>query len=100
RAQGLGLTGAAFGLGFIFGPIISIAALEFSDNLGVPALIAAVYSFISILTTLFVFRETHTPQKRSGSTVGTYHAASQNTRPQRTFSPAVITRMLWLPGVG
>ena len=25
RAQGLGLTGAAFGLGFIFGPVIAIA---------------------------------------------------------------------------
>lgn len=98
RAQGLGLTGAAFGLGFIFGPIISIAALEFSDNLGVPALIAAVYSFISILITLFVFKETYPPEKRGSSTAK--HASPENARPQRTFSPEIITRILWKPGVG
>ncbi len=58
RAQGLGLTGAAFGLGFLFGPAISLIALEFSNNLALPAWIAAVYSFISILVTVFMFRET------------------------------------------
>ncbi|MBC8170068.1 MAG: MFS transporter, partial [Anaerolineae bacterium] len=58
RAQGLGLTGAAFGLGFILGPVISLIALEFSDSLTLPALIAAVYSFLSILLTLFSFKET------------------------------------------
>lgn len=64
RTQGLGLTGAAFGLGFIFGPLISLIALEFSDSLAVPAYIAAVYSFISILLTLFIFEETLPESKR------------------------------------
>lgn len=58
RAQGLGLTGAAFGLGFILGPVISLVSLEFSDSLGLPALIAAMYSFLSILLTYFSFKET------------------------------------------
>lgn len=66
RAQGLGITGAAFGLGFIFGPIIALLALEFSDNnLALPAFIAAAYSFISILLTLFVFKETLPPSERN-----------------------------------
>lgn len=65
RAQGLGLTGAAFGLGFIFGPVIAILTLELSNNnLSLPAFTAAAYSFISILLTLFVFTETLPPDSR------------------------------------
>jgi MFS transporter, DHA1 family, tetracycline resistance protein len=64
RAQGLGVTGAAFGLGFILGPAISLIALEFSDNLSLPAYIAAAYSFLSILLTLFLFKETLPPERR------------------------------------
>lgn len=64
RAQGLGLTGAAFGLGFLIGPAIAFGALEFSDNLALPALIAAAYSFGSILLTLFLFRETLPAEQR------------------------------------
>lgn len=64
RARGLGLTGAAFGLGFIFGPILSILALELGDSLAIPAFSAAGYSFLSILLTVFVFKETLPPEKR------------------------------------
>jgi MFS transporter, DHA1 family, tetracycline resistance protein len=65
RAQGLGITGAAFGLGFIFGPVISLVALEFTDSLAIPAFIAAAYSFLSILLTLFMFHETLPPVRRA-----------------------------------
>lgn len=64
RTQGLGLTGAAFGLGFLFGPAIALFSLEFSESLATPALIAAAYSFLSILLTLFAFKETLPPEKR------------------------------------
>jgi MFS transporter, DHA1 family, tetracycline resistance protein len=64
RAQGLGLTGAAFGLGFILGPIISIFMLEFTDNLRMPVFVAAAYSLLSIFLTLFIFRETLPPYRR------------------------------------
>ena len=64
RTQGLGLTGAAFGLGFLFGPAISLFALEFSDSLAMPALIAAGYSLLSIFLTLFGFKETLPPSAR------------------------------------
>ena len=64
RVQGLGLTGAAFGMGFILGPIISIFMLEFTGNLRMPAFVAAAYSLLSIFLTLFVFRETLPPGRR------------------------------------
>ena len=64
RARGLGLTGAAFGLGFMLGPAISAIALEFTDSLSVPAWIAAAYSALSILLTLFIFQETLPPANR------------------------------------
>ena len=61
RTCGLGIIGAAFGLGFIFGPVISLLALELSNSLAAPAFTAAIYSFVSILVTLFLFTETHPP---------------------------------------
>jgi MFS family permease len=64
RTQGLGLTGAAFGLGFILGPMISIVTLELTNNLQLPAFVAAVCSLASILLTIFIFRETLPPEKR------------------------------------
>ncbi len=70
RAQGLGLTGAAFGLGFILGPVISLLTLEFTDNLAMPAFISAAYSFLSILLTLFFFKETLPPEKRKQAISG------------------------------
>jgi MFS family permease len=88
RTQGLGLTGAAFGLGFIFGPVIALLALEFSDNnLALPAFIAAAYSFISILLTLFVFKETLPPGKR-GQGINS-----------RVVSPLVMLQILRRPTI-
>lgn len=66
RAQGLGVTGAAFGMGFIFGPVIAIGSLEAADSLALPAFIAAGYSAISVLLTIFWFKETLPPEKRGG----------------------------------
>ncbi|MEM9955121.1 MAG: MFS transporter [Chloroflexota bacterium] len=86
RAQGLGLTGAAFGLGFILGPILSIVALEAGDSLAVPAFSAALYSLLSIGLTWFLFDETLPPEKRGQST---------STR----FNPFIIGRYLTNPKV-
>lgn len=59
RTQGLGLIGAAFGIGFILGPIIAFVSLAASaNNYHVPAFVAAVFSLISILLTWFWFEET------------------------------------------
>jgi DHA1 family tetracycline resistance protein-like MFS transporter len=59
RTQGLGLIGAAFGLGFIVGPVIAFVSLALSDNnYHVPAFVAAAFSLVSILLTAFWFEET------------------------------------------
>ncbi len=66
RTQGLGLIGAAFGIGFIIGPIIAFASLALSDNnYHVPAFVAAFFSLLSILLTSFWFKET-LPEERRG----------------------------------
>ena len=65
RTQGLGLVGAAFGLGFIIGPIIAFVSLAASgNNYHVPAFVAAVFSLASILLTWFWLPETLPPGER------------------------------------
>ncbi len=60
RTQGLGLIGAAFGVGFILGPIIAYFVLAASGgDYRAVALTAAFFSLASILMTTFWFHETH-----------------------------------------
>lgn len=66
RAQGLGLIGAAFGVGFVFGPALSGIALSLSgNNYSAPAFLASGFALTSFLLTTFVFRETLPPEKRA-----------------------------------
>lgn len=68
RTQGLGLMGAAFGLGFIVGPVIAFVALTLSgNNYRVPAFIAAGFSLASILLTWFWLEETLPADQRGES---------------------------------
>ncbi|MBC7814796.1 MAG: MFS transporter [Burkholderiales bacterium] len=65
RAQGLGLIGAAFGLGFIIGPVISAITLSLSGNdYRIPAFVAAGFSLLAITLTALIFRETLPADKR------------------------------------
>ncbi len=65
RTQGLGLIGAAFGLGFIIGPIIAFIALAATgNNYQSVAYVAAAFSLGSILLTTFMFEELLPPEKR------------------------------------
>lgn len=66
RAQGFGIIGATFGLGFIFGP--AIAGLTSGISLAVPFIIAAVISAIAVFITAFFLPETnkHMREVRSG----------------------------------
>lgn len=60
RTQGLGLVGAAFGLGFIVGPVIAFVSLAIGhNNYHIPAFVAAGFSFLSIMLTTFWLKETH-----------------------------------------
>jgi MFS family permease len=60
RTQGLGLVGAAFGVGFVLGPSIAYVVLATSGgDYRTVALTAAFFSLTSILLTTFWFNETH-----------------------------------------
>jgi MFS transporter, DHA1 family, tetracycline resistance protein len=64
RTQGLGLIGAAFGMGFILGPIIAFSVLIASgDSYQAVAFTAAFFSLASILMTFFWLPETRDHQK-------------------------------------
>lgn len=66
RARGLGLVGAAFGAGFVIGPLLGGLALRLgNNNYSAPAFVAAGFAFLSIMLTTFVFRETLPPEARS-----------------------------------
>ena len=66
RTQGLGLVGAAFGLGFVLGPVIAFIVLAATgQNYQAVAWTAAFFSLASILLTSFWFRETLTPDSTS-----------------------------------
>lgn len=65
RTQGLGLVGAAFGLGFIAGPVIAFLALAATDNnYQAVAFVAAAFSLASILLTWIWLEESHPPERR------------------------------------
>ncbi len=87
RTRGLGIIGAAFGLGFIFGPIIALISLELTNSLAMPAFTAAIYSFVSILVTSFLFKETRPPETRG-------------TSQQLWLSPLMTLRYLLKPSLG
>src|SRR5512141_2781955 len=66
RTQGLGLIGAAFGIGFILGPIVAYIVLAASGgDYRAVALTAAAFSLVSILMTTFWFQETHQDEART-----------------------------------
>ncbi len=93
RTQALGLIGAAFGLGFIIGPVIAFASLAASgNNYHVPAFVAAGFSLASILLTSFWLKETLPAHKRTQN--------ASTGRPERTFSLIAMAEALGRPGIG
>ncbi len=89
RTQGLGLIGAAFGVGFILGPIVAYVVLAASGgNYRAVALTAAVFSLASILLTTFWFHETHRDNASGAASL------------RSPFSPAAMWQALRRPTVG
>jgi DHA1 family tetracycline resistance protein-like MFS transporter len=97
RAKGLGLVGAAFGLGFIFGP--AAGGLLSQYGYAVPALVASGLVAINILMVFFWLPESLTPEQRQASseeerariTLSALFAALR-----RPFSgPLLITRFFY-----
>jgi DHA1 family tetracycline resistance protein-like MFS transporter len=88
RTQGLGLIGAAFGVGFIFGPIIAYIVLAFGGDYQAVALTASFFSLASILLTTFWFHETH------------QDGASTTSARKSPFSFAAMVEALRRPTIG
>jgi DHA1 family tetracycline resistance protein-like MFS transporter len=66
RTQGLGLIGAAFGMGFILGPIFAFAILiATNDSYQAVAFTAAFFSLASLLLTIFWLPETRDSEHKS-----------------------------------
>ena len=63
RAKGMGLFGAAFGLGFIFGP--AIAGILSKYGVHVPFYFAAGLSFINAIALFFILPESLRPEMRA-----------------------------------
>ncbi len=88
RAKGLGLIGAAFGLGFIIGPAAGGALSQWGYN--VPAFVAAVVSFINLIAIFFLLPESLTSERRE--------LAMQNKRPPFTLN--AMLQAMQRPKVG
>ncbi len=70
RAKGMGLIGAAFGLGFIFGPAVGgfLAGNDpLTANLQAPAWLAAGLSFLALGGVLFLLPESLMPDQRGSA---------------------------------
>jgi DHA1 family tetracycline resistance protein-like MFS transporter len=68
RARGMAMIGAAFGMGFTFGPLLGAAALLFSDDLSAspwPGYAAAALSCVALLMAIFLLPESLRPGSHS-----------------------------------
>ena len=63
RARGLGLIGAAFGLGFILGPALGGSLSQWGYN--IPSFFAAAVSYLNLLAIFFLLPESLTPERRA-----------------------------------
>ncbi len=81
RAQGLGIIGAAFGLGFIFGP--ALGGVLSTYGYAVPAFAAAGLALLNLLAVYFYLPESLTPEMRA-------EMVARNTE-----KPAMSLQALW-----
>jgi DHA1 family tetracycline resistance protein-like MFS transporter len=88
RAKGLGLIGAAFGLGFIIGPAVGGALSKWGYNL--PAFVAAFVSLLNLIAIFFLLPESLSAERRA--------AIAMNKRPP--FTLHALTQALKRPKVG
>lgn len=64
RAKNFGLIGAAFGIGFVVGPVLSGYIAHFFNNAAAPFWVAGVLGLLNMLFVLFLLPETH--KERTG----------------------------------
>jgi MFS transporter, DHA1 family, tetracycline resistance protein len=96
RAKGLGMIGAAFGLGFIIGPVTG--GLLSQWGYAVPAFAAAGLSLINLLLTYFWLPESLRPEKRaisSQSKIRIDFSSLRNTLRRPLTGSLLITRFFF-----
>ncbi len=71
RAKGMGMIGAAFGLGMVIGPTLGGVLSGNGESYTIPFFVAAGLSTVAIIAGFFLLEETMTPEKRKE------HAAEQ-----------------------
>jgi multidrug resistance protein len=88
RAKGMGMVGAAFGLGFLFGPIIGGV---FGSRYGahVPALIAAGLAALNWFAAYFLLPESHPAEKRTAAVVVDGHGPRRSIFPLQALKEAL-----------
>jgi DHA1 family multidrug resistance protein-like MFS transporter len=69
RSKGMGIIGAAVGLGFIFGP--AIGGIFSKTSLNTPFMVAGIVSAFTFFFVLLFLKESLPPEKRSTHTAGT-----------------------------
>jgi MFS transporter, DHA1 family, tetracycline resistance protein len=90
RTQGLGLIGAAFGVGFVMGPIIAFIVLAATgQNYQAVALAAAFFSLASIFLTSFWFKESYKEVENP-----------EASRKRRPFSFGALRNAISQPAIG
>ncbi len=89
RTKGFGLIGAAFGLGFIFGPALG-GTLAFGENYARPTLLAAALSFLNLIGVLIWLPESLPREERE----------RRAREPRAAFSLQALWDALRLPCVG
>jgi MFS family permease len=67
RAKGFGVFGASIGMGFVFGPVLSLLAQKIS--LGAPFLFSSAFAAIALIITIIYLPETLAPEYRSSKYV-------------------------------
>lgn len=89
RAKGMGIIGAGFGLGFIFGP--AVGGILSVHGYSVPILVAAALGFCNFLFAFFILKESRTPQSESSA-----HRKFTFSKAQQAFQNAKTARPILL----
>lgn len=69
RAKNFGLIGAAFGIGFIIGPVMGGLLVALTHNASVPFFTAAVLGIMNLVSISFFLKETHVVPKNKTHTL-------------------------------
>lgn len=76
RAKNFGLIGAAFGLGFIIGPVLGGSLASITHSASIPFFISGVLGIINLILVIFFLPETHTVPESKQHSITIFKAIS------------------------